>query len=302
MSWLFSQALVAAFSEGSSSDGEPCAQLNVMPTAHPFWRNGKPMDASRLSRFGLTLRLLTADRGEELLTWFRADFPAKTSASLDQVTDSTASAAASGRKWRGSFAKWTPASSTWKTAQCSLLEDSTEFWGTWPRCGSMRNGECYQRPALEHRTCANESGLLPTPVAVDTGSYFNRSASDGAALRPTLGAMAKYDLWPTPTVHGNYNRKGSSPQSGDGLATMVRKFPTPTVAMVKGSSGGALTRKSGRSRENDRLDYAIEGDAENGRLNPMWVEWLMGWPLGWTELQPLEMGKFREWQQQHSDC
>jgi hypothetical protein len=38
-------------------------------------------------------------------------------------------------------------------------------------------------------------------------------------LRPTLGAMAKFGLWPTPTVCGNYNRAGASPQSGDGLAT-----------------------------------------------------------------------------------
>lgn len=36
--------------------------------------------------------------------------------------------------------------------------------------------------------------------------------------------------------------------------------------------GGALTRKTGKSRENDRLDYAVEGDAKNGRLNPQWVE------------------------------
>ena len=115
--------------------------------------------------------------------------------------------------------------------------------------------------------------------------------------------MARFDLWPTPTVKGNYNRKGLTSKSGDVLATAVlNRFPTPTVAMVKGSSGGALTRKSGRSRENDRLDYAIEGEGKNGRLNPTWVEWLMGWPIGWTALQPLETDKFREWQQQHSCC
>lgn len=28
----------------------------------------------------------------------------------------------------------------------------------------------------------------------------------------------------------------------------------------------------------------------------------MGWPLGWTDLKPLEMDRFREWQQQHSLC
>ena len=30
--------------------------------------------------------------------------------------------------------------------------------------------------------------------------------------------------------------------------------------------------------------------------------WLMGWPLGWTDLQPLEMAKFQQWQRSHGAC
>lgn len=314
-----------------------------MPTAQPFWRNDKPMDCSRFSRFGRTLRVLTEAHGEDLLTWFREDFLAKTSAQPEAETAWTAPEAASGGRWRGSFVKYDPDTSTWRTHQSSLLGDFTEFSETWPSSGSMRSGECWERPTLELRTCESESGFLPTPVTLDTGSRFNRSPSAGAALRPTLGAMATFNLWPTPTcggggqtlpegttptgrtpegrkqtvcleravqqvergiwptptVKGNYNRKGASQKAGDGLATAVKNFPTPTVAMRKGSSGGALTRKSGKSRENDRLDYAIEGDGLSGRLSPDWVEWLMGWPIGWTALQPLGTDKFREWQQQH---
>lgn len=36
-----------------------------------------------------------------------------------------------------------------------------------------------------------------------------------------------------------------------------------------------------------------------GKLNPTWVEWLMGWPLGWTDLKVLEMDKFQQWLQKH---
>jgi len=32
-----------------------------------------------------------------------------------------------------------------------------------------------------------------------------------------------------------------------------------------------------------------------GRLNPNWVEWLMGWIIGWTDLNPLEMDRFQQW-------
>lgn len=41
---------------------------------------------------------------------------------------------------------------------------------------------------------------------------------------------------------------------------------------------------------------------QDGQLNPGWVEWFMGWPIGWTELKPLAMDKFQEWQRQHSPC
>ena len=39
-----------------------------------------------------------------------------------------------------------------------------------------------------------------------------------------------------------------------------------------------------------------------GKLNPRWVEWLMGWPLGWTDLKPLATAKFQQWLQQFGDC
>lgn len=78
MSWLYSQALAEAFWEENSLDGEPFAQLNVIPTLHKFWHNGRTMDACNLSRFGLTCRVLTESRGEELLTWYREGFRART--------------------------------------------------------------------------------------------------------------------------------------------------------------------------------------------------------------------------------
>jgi len=261
VSWLFSQALVAEYSRDTSSGGEPSAQLSVMPTAHPFWRSGKPMDCSRFSRFGLTCQPLTADRGEDLLTWFRGAFLARTSPPPVTETDSTESDPDSGERWPASFARWDPDTSTWRTPQCSLLGGLEEFSETWPNSGSMRSGMCWERPTAALRTYESGSGLLPTPTTIDTGSRFNQSPSDGAALRPTLGAMARFDLWPTPTaslgskggrvaprkgkeggtlieavsarmwptptVKGNHNRKGLSSKSGDGLATAVARFPTP---------------------------------------------------------------------------
>lgn len=36
-----------------------------------------------------------------------------------------------------------------------------------------------------------------------------------------------------------------------------------------------------------------------GNPTPMNHEWLMGWPIGWTDLQPLETGKFHQWLRLH---
>jgi hypothetical protein len=42
-------------------------------------------------------------------------------------------------------------------------------------------------------------------------------------------------------------------------------------------------------------------DQIGGQLNPPWVEWLMGWPIGWTDLRPLETDRFHKWPNSHSE-
>ena len=100
--------------------------------------------------------------------------------------------------------------------------------------------------------------------------------------------------WPTPTVCGNYNRKGASAKSGDGLATAVRRWPSPKARDWKdGCTQGTMNRNS------PDLGKVVGQSQQAGSLNPTWVEWLMGWPLGHTDLKPLATDKFQQWQQQH---
>jgi hypothetical protein len=40
----------------------------------------------------------------------------------------------------------------------------------------------------------------------------------------------------------------------------------------------------------------------SGLLNPSFSEALMDWPIGWTVCEPLEMDRFQEWRQAHSEC
>jgi hypothetical protein len=90
MSWLFSQALVEAYSEASSLDGRPSAPSNTMPTPQAFLSRDKTTDAWSRFPSGMTCEPLTEKRGEELLTWFRAVFLAPTLARPAKAGASTA--------------------------------------------------------------------------------------------------------------------------------------------------------------------------------------------------------------------
>ena len=62
-----------------------------------------------------------------------------------------------------------------------------------------------------------------------------------------------------------------------------------------------MTRKDGKSRM-DMLDWNVESQSQDGgRLNPMWVEWLMGFPIGFTDSKDWATRKSRSKQQQPTD-
>lgn len=79
MSWLFSQALVEAYSEATCLDGEPFAPSNGENTQQAYCSPDKMTEFSRLSRFGMTFKPLTEDHGKALLMSYLAAFHAKTS-------------------------------------------------------------------------------------------------------------------------------------------------------------------------------------------------------------------------------
>jgi len=215
---------------------------------------------------------------------------ARTSVLRARVQALTGSAAAYGPNTPGSLANYDPFTSSWRTSQHCFIEGLTGFSETWPRSGTMRNGTAYQLLPLVRLTDETGSGLLPTPEA-NTKAIALRS--QGRSPRNFLAQ------WPTPRVtdatagrllneRGNRTNKAGTMTYGANLADLVRMWPTPTVAMYKGASVGALTRQNGADRSNDRLDYAVLVADGRGQLNPTWVEWLMGFPSGWTDLKHSE--------------
>ena len=278
MSWLFSQALVEEYLGENFSDGEQSVQLSGNPTPQAYCAPDKMKDFSRLSRFGMTYKPLMENHGEELLTWFREDFLAKTSQQPEKELESKERDQECGEKWRGSFAKYDLDSCSWKTHQCSLLGDLEPFLETWPKWGLMRNGECWEQAQLEHPIKESVFGFaVPTPVASDgtTGSVIGKNDS---FYETKTGMPRKV----------NQNGKDGSV----GLGRLVQMWPTPTAHNAK---------ECAATSEYNRKTPTLATHA-GGKLNPMWVEWLMGWPLMWTDLKPLETGKSHCVQQQHGDC
>ena len=273
MSWLYSRALVAAYSAANCSDGEPSAQSKTTPTPQAYLWPDKTTGAWNRFPSGMTCEPLTDDLGAELLTWFRADFHAKTSVQPDVVPESKVSDPGCGWKWPGSWGKYDPNTSLWKTPQYSLLGDLELFSETWPRWGTMRDGEFWGRDTLEPHIKETGSGLLPTP---DTSNRDNKRAT--------------------------FDRNAPS-QSGRSLATFARTYPckekmlwpTPT----RDDSNGPVHHKKDNQIQMLRRDKRLEA---GGQLNPTWVEWLMGWPLEWTALEPLAMDKYQQWQRSHGVC
>ena len=94
-------------------------------------------------------------------------------------------------------------------------------------------------------------------------------------------------MWPTPKAsqggpdYAKENRKGSG---ADSLVTAVAKFPTPTT--VSGHQVGRMDEWGG-SGSRSMISH-LPKEQTSGQLNPTWVEWLMGFPLGWTDLDAAE--------------
>jgi len=68
---------------------------------------------------------------------------------------------------------------------------------------------------------------------------------------------------------------------------------------VWGTPKAQDSRHALRDRGKGNLGEQVSGLHNGGKLNPTWVEWLMGWMLGWTDLKPLETDKYHYARQQH---
>jgi DNA (cytosine-5)-methyltransferase 1 len=82
-------------------------------------------------------------------------------------------------------------------------------------------------------------------------------------------------LWLTPNVPNG--GRVNPPEA------VARLLPTPRRS-VQDMGTMEMSRFSGTERKAGKPEAHYD-PANGGQLNPTWVEWLMGFPLGWTDLE-----------------
>lgn len=189
-----------------------------------------------------------------------------------------------------------------------------------------RTGETDARLSGVERWKANIMGedgepiMWKTPIASDSA---NREFYHNSRGEPNLSGMVK--LWPTPRVGGSMGSSPSGVKHGD-LGAVAALYPTPTARDYKGARKPETLGAVGRTERNSLPDYVASlyptpttgagmcggtgnfqqlkrlkeqgqiteeerrnmSQGNGGQLNPTWVEWLMGFPIGWTDLNASE--------------
>ena len=202
------------------------------------------------------------------------DFPARTYPSPESRQASKESDPGCGQSLPVSLASYDPDSSSWKTSQRSLVGGWIEYSGTWPRAGMMLSGIAYPLK----------------PSAPITGGTASSSS----------GGPSTHRLWPTPTVSEAERQHGYQGSNGKAYATLTgavgaakvpdelrKKWPTPTARDWK-DTGRPEMLANYAHKKRLACSVAASDTSKRGSLNPTWVEWLMGFPTGWTDLEDLE--------------
>ena len=103
-----------------------------------------------------------------------------------------------------------------------------------------------------------------------------------------LTAVTGSGSWPTPTAR---DHKDTGPNvdwekvaSRGNLAGAVMMFPTPTASDNRDRGHLGMPAIQRRQSKGKQLNLSMVVSRTSGALNPAWVEWLMGYPTGWTDL------------------
>ena len=188
------------------------------------------------------------------------------------------------------FSKMFMGTSLWASTKCYL---------TWKGKATPQGRSLFQLVPLTHFTEETDSGLSQemwaTPRASDIkeGRTLNEkgqriSKSSDLVFGANLADQVK--MWPTPracTAMAAENIHNRAKDKFPNLESEVARsmWPTPTARDHK-DSGENMNLYRDRRQDTQLAIVTKRLEPEKtGSLNPEWVEWLMGYPIGWTALE-----------------
>lgn len=171
---------------------------------------------------------------------------------------------------------WSPASGHWPTPDAAVSNDGEEP-GTF-----LARKERHATKTDAEPTRAGVPLALAVKWATPT-TPTGGSVSRGHDRVDELLLTGQAQAWATPRATEG-EKGGPNGRDGSGslhLAAQSAAWPTPNASDDKGAS----TRTEGRERTpaDDDLPTRVARSASGLVLNPVFVEALMGWPLGWTD-------------------
>lgn len=185
--------------------------------------------------------------------------------------------------------KSSPHSYSLRMSQQSQQEADFESLEKLPKWGMIVDFVLYPLQALERYTVARDGSYWLTPTAMDHLPVREGEALENALHRGKnrksrrkvsgrLNEQVAYpQMWPTPTARDwkdSGMEKSAQERKSPNLPAAVRMWPTPDT-----ETRGARINQNGHH-------LTLQDAVGSGKLNPQFVEWLMGYPIGWTELSP----------------
>ena len=142
-------------------------------------------------------------------------------------------------------------------------------------------------PVAALRIKGTESGSWPTPRASNPGSRPNgkggKVLAEEVLIAEGLRKRGEKLMWPTPTT------SPSRPNEGN-VCLLRKKVEAGELSAEIASvmlNGKSVFSAQGRLMEKGS-NHSARVSPTSGTLNPRWVEWLQGYPDGWTDLSSLE--------------
>jgi len=266
------------------------SRLNL--TAERFSSNGNETASYLSSQSGTMSPPLTEGRGEEMSMWLQGGFPAPIYPRSSRMPkESTDQQADSGLKWHELSMKFDQDSSLLRTHRCLWEEVLDESSVTLPDWGMHQNGEFWGRDTLELVMHGIDFGFWATPTSRDYKDTMGmgKTRKDG---------RSRVDQLPRQVYASLDGSKLFTPPTAGETWTEATSF-VPDAQENTGTADALDLQWTMNSTIRSETESSGQGQETHGLLNVEFSEWLNGFPIGWTDLKPLEMHKWDLWQQQH---